>query len=148
VPESQAGRWTAGSSMGFLGSTPDGTALAMNGQVDYGVTDRVSVGPLLQVGLTDDQTLVGLSPQVKYGIDMPGTHGRGKLVLQGGVGFAHSDFLGDDTSWLVPLGVGYDYTLQSGLSLTATSMVNFTDLHTGGGTGADVMPGFLVGLRF
>lgn len=148
APEQAAGRWTAGSSMGFLGSTPDGTALALNGNVNYHVTDQFSVGPLVQVGVTDDMTQVGLSGQGKYGIPMPGTQGRGKFTLQGGMGFVHSDFLQDDTSWLVPLGVGYEYALESGVDLTATSLVNITDLHTGFGTGGDVMPGFAIGFRF
>ncbi len=148
APEQSAGRWTSGSSMGFLGSTPDGTALALNGDLDYHVTDQFSVGPLVQVGVTDDMTQVGLSGQGKYGIPIPGTQGRGKFTLQGGMGFIHSDFLHNDTSWLVPLGAGYEYALESGVDLTATSLVNITDLHTGAGTGADVMPGFAVGVRF
>ena len=146
--ELQAGQWKGGGGVGLLGSTPDGTAFAMNGNMDYFVNEHVSVGPLLQVGVTGDMALVGLSGQGKYWIDLPGTSGRGKLALQSGIGFAHADFRQDDTSWLVPLGVGYDYTLESGTSLTATALVNFTNLHTGFGSGADVMPGFTFGVRF
>jgi len=143
---SGAGQWTAGSSLGFLGSTPDGTALALNGHGDYFVTDQFSIGPLAQLGLTDDMTLLGLSGQGKFWLDMPGTQGKGKMVLQSGVGFAHADVNRSDTSWLVPLGIGYDYALDPGIDLTATALVNFTDLNTGGG--ADVMPGFAFGVRF
>ena len=146
--QEQAHRWSGNASMGFLGNTPDGMALAMNGGADYFVTNQVSVGPLVQLGLTNDLTQVGLSGQGKYWIDLPGTNGRAKLNFQSGIGFVHADFRNNDTSWLVPIGIGYDYTLPSGPSLSATVLVNFTDLNTGAGTGADVMPGFIVGLRF
>lgn len=144
----QASRWSVGSSMGFIGSTPDGAAVAFNGTGEYYVNNNLSVGPLLQLGLTDDMTFVGLSGQGKYYIDIPNTQGKGRMVVQSGVGFAHADFRQNDTSWLVPLGLGYEYALGSGVILTATGLVNFTNLHTGGGSGADVMPGFAFGARF
>ena len=146
--EREAGRWMAGSGVGLLGSTPDGTAFGMNGNIDYFVNEHVSVGPLLQLGFTDDMTLVGLSGQGKYRLPLPGTGGRGKLTLQSGIGFAHADFRADDTSWLVPLGIGYEYALGSGTTLNVTTLVNFTNLHTGAGTGADVMPGLMCGVQF
>ena len=146
--EFDAGRWAGGGGLGFIGSTPDGTAFGMNGSVDYFLNEHVSVGPLLQLGFTNDMTLVGLSGQGKYWFPLPGTGGRGKIALQSGLGFAHADFRANDTSWLIPLGIGYEYTLPSGTTLNATSMVNFTNLHTGGGSGADVMPGLMFGVRF
>ena len=77
-----------------------------------------------------------------------GGFGLGRFVVQGGLGFIHADFRRDDTSWLIPLGVGYDYTLPSGTALTATALLNFTNLETGGGSEADVMPGIFFGGRF
>jgi len=32
--------------------------------------------------------------------------------------------------------------------VTGTLLLNFTDLDTGRGSGADVMPGFTIGVRF
>ncbi|MBI4342049.1 MAG: hypothetical protein HY599_01635 [Candidatus Omnitrophica bacterium] len=146
--ELEQGTWASGGSLGFLGGTPDKTAFALNGNVEYFVADNVSVGPLVQLGVTDDMAQVGVSAQGKYWIPLAGTNGRGKIALQSGLGFVHSDFLRSDTSWLVPVGVGYEHTLDSGMSMTATTLVNFTNLHTGFGTGADVMPGVAFGLRF
>jgi len=146
--ELQPGTWTGGGGLGILGSTPDGSAFAMNGNLEYLLNERVSVGPLLQMGFTDDLTQVGLSAQGKYYLDVPGTSNRGKLALQSGLGFVHADFLRDDTSWLVPMGVGYEYTLDAGTTLTANALVNFTNLRTGFGTDADVMPGLTFGVRF
>lgn len=147
-PEERTGTWTAGSSVGLLGATPDGTAFAMNGHVDYFVSEAVSLGPLVQVGLTGDMAQVGVSGQGKYWIDLPATEGRGRIVLQGGVGFVHSDYRSGDTSWLVPLGIGYDYAVNPNIDLSATGLLNFTNLHTGGGSDADVMPGLAFGVRF
>lgn len=134
------GAWRRGAAAGFFVDTPDDAAFALTGDMDYGVTDEVSVGPLAQIGLTGDMFLFGLSGGAKYWIPVAD---EAHLVLQGGLGFAHADFQNDDTSWLIPLGVGYDYTLGNGTSLTATALMNFTDL-----AGADFMPGVLLGLRF
>jgi hypothetical protein len=146
--ELEAGRWITGASMGFLGGTPDDTALAINGNADYFIENNVSIGPLLQFGVTDDMFQVGLSGQAKYWIPLAGTQGRGKLSLQSGIGFAHADVLRNDTSWLVPLGIGYEHTTADGTNVTFTTFVNFTDLHPGPGASADVMPGMALGLRF
>lgn len=141
-------RWTAGGGMGLLGSTPDDTAFAVNGNADYFVNEHFSIGPLVQLGFTDDMTMLGVSGQGKYWITSPLSGDRGQLYLQSGLGFAHADFRADDSSWLVPIGIGYDYALTPGVNLTSAFLVNFTDLNTGAGSGADVMPGFTVGLRF
>ena len=91
---------------------------------------------------------VGFSGQAKYWIDIPDTNNRAKLVLQGGLGFIHSDFFRDDTSWLIPIGAGLDFSVSQTVSLTTNFLLNFTDPDTGAGTGANVMPGLTFGVRF
>ena len=73
---------------------------------------------------------VGLSGQAKYWFDIPDTSNRLKLVRQGGLGFLHADRLDADTSWLVPLGVGFDYVVTEKLTMTANFLINFTDIDT------------------
>ncbi len=146
--EQPTGGWSFGTSMGFLGSTPDGAALAFNGNGEYFIEPNVSVGPLLQTAFTDDMAMVGLSGQAKVYLDIPNTQGRARMAMQAGVGFAGADFRSDDASWLVPLGIGYEYSVSPRVSLSATGLVNFTHLRTGAGSGADVMPGFSFGIRF
>lgn len=146
--EPTAGTWSGGGAIGFLANTPDDTAFAFNMNADRFFTREFSVGPLLQLAFTDNMNQVGFSGQAKYWIDLPETNNRAKLVLQGGLGFVHSDFFRDDTSWLIPIGVGIDYRVSQIVSLTATFLLNFTDLDTGGGTGANVMPGLTFGVRF
>jgi hypothetical protein len=142
------GAWTGGAAFGFLGNTPDGTAFAMNFHGEGFFIERLSIGPLLQLGFTGDSSQVGLSGQVKYWIDIPDTAKRLKLTVQAGLGFVHNSFRDEDTSWLIPLGVGVDYALTDALKVTGTFLLNFTDLDTGRGTGTNVMPGLTVGVRF
>jgi len=142
------GRWSAGGGIGFLGATPSGTAFALNGNADYFLHRYFSVGPLMQIAFTGDLTQFGLSGQGKYWFDIPDTANRAKLVFQGGLGFIHADRLDSDTSWLIPLGVGIDYAMTQKIALTATFLLNFTDLDTGHGKDAHVMPGLTFGVRF
>jgi hypothetical protein len=108
----------------------------------------VSFGPLLQLGFTGDITQIGFSGQGKYWIDLPETDNRAKVVLQAGIGFVHADYFRNDTSFLIPLGIGVDYALNRTVSLRGTFLLNFTDLDTGPGTDTNVMPGLTFGVRF
>jgi hypothetical protein len=143
-----AGTVSGGGAIGFLANTPDGAAFAVNVNAEYFIHSNVSVGPLFQLGETGDLFQSGLSGQGKLWIFLAGTGRKAKLSLQGGFGFVHSDFLESDTSWLIPLGVGLDYAVTPTISLTTTFLLNFTDLDTGGGTGAHAMPGLTFGFRF
>lgn len=140
--------WSGGAAIGFLSNTPDETAFALNLHVDRFVHRNVSFGPLLQLGFTGDLTQVGFSGQGKYWIDLPYSDNRAKLVLQTGIGFVHAEFRRDDTSWLLPFGMGIDYALTKTVRLTGTFLLNFTDLDTGPGTHTNVMPGLTFGVRF
>lgn len=146
--EPQTGNWTGGGSIGFLGNTPDGTAFALNLNADYFLMPQLSIGPLVQFAFTGDLFQVGGSGQVKYWFTLPGADNRLKLNIQGGIGVLHADRFKSDTSWLIPIGVGLDYALNNNLALTATFLLNFTDVETGRGSDASVMPGLTFGVRF
>jgi hypothetical protein len=144
-----------------LTGTPDGVEFAVQGHVDHFRTRSLSVGLLGQLAGGGNDTLLGVSAQVKYWWDLPGTR-RGKLVLQLGLGFVGADI--DDTdsgvantyaSFLVPVGVGVEYAVARRVALTATFLLNFTDLgDTVRAQGREVdlqsyvMPGFYLGVRF
>ena len=146
--EPQAGSWSAGAAIGFLGKTPDGTAFATNLHADYFLNHQVSVGPLAQFAVTGDLFQVGVSGQVKYWLNLPGVDTRLKVNLQGGLGFLYADRHSSDASWLIPIGVGVDYALTQQLSLMSTFLLNFTDVDTGRRSDATVMPGLTFGVRF
>jgi hypothetical protein len=146
--EPPAGTWSGGAAIGFLGNTPDGTAFATNVHADYFLTRQISVGPLAQFAVTGDLFQVGLSGQVKFWLNLPGVDNRLKVNLQGGLGFLYADRHSSDVSWLIPIGVGVDFALNQHLNLMSTFLLNFTDVETGRGTGASVMPGLTFGVRF
>lgn len=136
VVENRRGKFTVGAALGLQGETADGTAFAIGVSGDYFLTDNISVGPLLQIGLTDDLTQIGLSAQAKYTLDLPDIPDL-TPHFQGGIGFIHADvdrgpfFDADDTSFLIPIGVGADYRLTQDISLESTLLLNFTDLDEG-----------------
>ena len=147
--EPQAGAsWSGGAAIGFLGNTPDGTAFATNVHAEYFLNPQISVGPLAQFAVTGDLFQFGLSGQGKYWFDLPGLDTRFKMNLQGGLGFLHADLYRSDTSFLIPIGVGLDFALNQQVRLTSTFVLNFTDVDTGRGTDANVMPGLTFGVRF
>ena len=133
-PELRQGRLSLGAEIGALFSTPDGTAfgLALNG--DYFLTHNWAVGPLLQVGLTEDLFMFGPSAQVKYVYDLDP---RLKATLQGGIGLLYADLerrrrVRDDISFLIPLGPGIEYRYTDAISLSGTFLLNFTDIRVHG----------------
>ncbi len=158
------GHWSGGTGIGFLGNTPDGAAeVALNGHADYFFTPNVSLGPLAQYAGAGNDIIFGLSAQAKYWWGIPGRQNLAKLVVQGGIGFVRADIKDNDsgapadtyTSFLIPVGVGLDYTVSKHVAVTADLLVNFTSLgetvHAGGrdvDLHTNVMPGLYLGMRF
>ena len=156
------GRWSGGTGIGFLAGTPDGVEFALNGHLDYFISEDISIGPLVQYAGAGDDFLFGLTVQGKYWWAIPGTDNQTKLVMQGGIGFARAGVrepeigYGDTfSSFLIPLGIGVDHAVNERVSVTADFMVNITalgrefrvagreaDFHT------NVMPGLYFGVRF
>jgi len=162
VNDLKPGQWSGGAGVGFLADTPDGAIeFALKGHADYFLTQRISVGPLAQYAGASNDFLFGLSAQAKYWWDLLGSR-NAKLVVQGGIGFVRAGIKDTDsgvantyTSFLIPLGVGLDYTVTKQVAVTADFLLNFTslgdhvrvggrevDLHT------NVMPGLYFGVRF
>lgn len=162
VDDLKPGRWTGGAGAGFLAETPDGDVeFALRGYADYFLMPRLSVGPLVQYGGANNDLLFGLSGQAKYWWDFLGSR-NARLVVQGGAGFVRAGIKDSDsgvtdtyTSFLIPLGIGLDYTVTRQVAVTADFFLNFTslgddvrvsgrevDLHT------NVMPALYLGVRF
>lgn len=130
APDRRDGRLSLGAEIGFLFGTADSTAfgLALNG--DYFLNQNLSVGPLVQFGLTDDLFQFGPSVQLKHTYDIDQ---RLTANLQGGIGFIYAELERrgrdrDDTSFLVPLGGGLEYRIGNDISLGTTVLFNFMDL--------------------
>jgi hypothetical protein len=163
VNDLRHGHWSGATGVGFLGNTPDGAEFALNGHADYFFTPNVSVGPLAQYAGTGNDIIFGLSVQAKYWWGIPGGRTLTKLVVQGGIGFVRAGIKDNDSgapadtyaSFLIPVGVGLDYTVTKHVAVTADFLVNFTSLgetvHVGGrdvDLHTNVMPGLYLGMRF
>ncbi len=131
------GRFTFEPAVGFMANTPDHTAFAVALSGDYYLTNEFSVGPLLQMGFTNDLFLMGLTVQAKYTFDLGGVPNL-KPHVQAGLGFAYADFKpgggrsDSDTSYLIPFGLGAEYRLTNSLSLDGTVLFNLTNLDVRG----------------
>lgn len=125
-------RWSGGVGTGFVGSAPDGIAeFAINGHADYFLAEHISIGPLAQYAGVGNDFLFGLSAQARYWWDIPGTDHLAKLVVQGGIGFIRAGIKDTDSgtanaygSFLVPVGIGIDYTVTPRLAVTADFLLN------------------------
>jgi hypothetical protein len=164
VNDLRPGMWSGGGGIGFMGNTPDGAAeFAFNGHADYFMSRNFSLGPLAQYAGAGDDFMFGLSAQARYWWDIPGSRNLAKLVFQGGIGFIRAGIKSSElagaadtfTSFLIPIGVGYDYTVSKNLAVTADFLLNFTSLGDTvrvGGREFDfhtnVMPALYFGLRF
>ena len=139
-----------GAALGFQTDTPDSTAYAIGLYGDYYLTRGLSIGPLLQMGFTDDLMQLGLTAQAKYTFDLANIP-QLKPHVQAGLGFIYADLdLGngrseDDTSFLIPFGIGAEYKLTDSISLDGTVLFNITDLDVGS---EDFFMTWLIGLKF
>ena len=131
---SRAGRFVFGTGLGLQANTVDDTAFAFGFSGDYFFTNNLSLGPLMQFGVTGDLFQFGLSAQAKYTFDLPQMPAL-KPHVEGGIGFLYANLdrpgsgSKDDTSFLIPLGLGFEYRLSPRLSLDTTAFFNFTDIN-------------------
>jgi hypothetical protein len=146
--DQRIGSFIFGVGLGLQADTPDGTSLALGLSGDYYLTQGFSIGPLLQMGFTDDLFQLGLSAQAKYAFDLAKIPDL-KPHIEGGIGFIYSDLERrrdeDDVSFLIPVGIGAEYRLTNSISLDTTFLFNFTDLDV---RDEDFFFTWLVGLKF
>src|SRR5512139_566936 len=120
--DQRAGRFILGAGLGLQADTPDETAFALGFTGDYYLNQGFSIGPLLQMGFTDDLFQLGLTAQAKYTFDLREIPAL-KPHIEAGMGFIYSDLdrsrgrSEDDVSFLIPLGIGAEYRLTNSISL-------------------------------
>ena len=121
------GRWQVGANVGI---TDDPTLVGLTALVNYYVTDSIAVGPLFQYGFRDQDSVFGVSGQVRYSVVLPGNNiirPYGQL----GIGFiefdVHDLFKGKSTTtFLVPVGGGAEFKLADKLTLDANILFNIS----------------------
>lgn len=133
APRQSSTTGRAGERRAFLGlgftSSPD--TLLLGGQIDFYTSDRLAVGPMLQIGIDDSTTLIAPSVHVKYLFPTgPGAGGVELLpFVQGGLGFAYLEQErrfgdDDDLGLLLQAGGGLEVALTQHTSLASTILVD------------------------
>lgn len=117
--------------IGGIGFTRSPDTLLLTGEVDFFTLDRLAIGPMLQWGIDDDETIVAPSFQAKYFFPIGATPGGMELLpfVQAGVGFAwlqRDDLPGDDddVGLLLQAGGGIELLIDDHLSLSSSARVD------------------------
>jgi hypothetical protein len=129
---------------GAIGFTLDPDTFLMAFQGDYFLDDQLSLGPLLQLGVDDDTTILAPTLNVQYAFDLTELEEDGDEILerlkpfvQGGVGlgYIHKDRRrgdDDDVGFLLNLGFGLEYYLTDQLALGNNLLFNILPDKTNG----------------
>lgn len=143
------GKLTIGGATGFDAGTADGTVFGLFLDGRYELDQHLAFGPLLQIGVSSDFTLVGLSGQLTYSMSLP-TQPNVLPYLQGGLGFVVIDAdqprHEDDAGFLIPIGAGVDFELSKNLLLGTEILLNYTSVNVS--QQPSVYMSWLFGLRF
>ena len=147
----QENRWGAGTDVGFISGSVDGTVFALNFQLDYYLDQAFSFGPMVQLVPGGDLTQVAFAGVARYHFRF----GAVNVVPLAGIGFVHASLERgsvdtNDTSYYIQLGVTFEYQLARKLALASTVMLNLHDLNMDPPVGRDstsvaVMFGFRFG---
>lgn len=116
-----------------LGFIHDPDAFLMGVGLDVGVARWMSLGPLLQAGVGDDQTVIAPTANFHFGIDLSGVSNRYvrriEPFIQTGVGAVYiekergnNDV--DDWGFLVNGGVGAQYWLTDEMAVGSNMLFN------------------------
>jgi hypothetical protein len=151
APASSAppGRFAIGVGTGFHAGTADGTVFGLFADGRYALDEHLAVGPLLQLGVSSDLFLAGLSGQFTYTMRPPALP-HVIPYLQGGLGLAVIDAdhprHDDDVGFLIPFGGGVDVELAKNLLLGTAVLLNYTSADVRGQP--PIFMSWLVGFRF
>jgi hypothetical protein len=114
-----------------LGITDSPATLLVGGELDIYMTDRLAIGPMLQLGFDDNTEIIAPSFQAKYIFPLDKMPGAPQFVpfVQGGAGFAwmqkdrgnNSD---EGLGTLLQLGGGLEARFDDNFSLASTVLVN------------------------
>jgi hypothetical protein len=129
--------WDFGSGIGFNSKGPGGTVFAEVFTADWRFTDKISIGPMIQLVPPGDYTMVAgaLVGRYKMDIGIP----RLSVMPLLGLGGLHSEVKNTgvsnqasnkDTSYYATLGISLDWGLSDHFGLTASYLYNFHDIRT------------------
>lgn len=122
-----------------IGFTDGPDTFLLGGEADFPVNQRLSIGPMLQLGFDDNTTLIAPSFQAKYRIPLEYGSGPSAFTpfVQGGIGAAYldkSDMSGDHSGvgLLVHIGGGVEMQLDKDLVLATNLQADLLPVHVAG----------------
>ena len=138
--EEQPGPWSASAGIGF---TLDPGTFLMTLGMEYGPDDAdgFSAGPLLQIGISDNNTIVAPTVNGRYSFDLSWVDDEiiqeVQPFVQGGLGFAYidKDRSGakkdkDGVGFLMNMGLGFEYPVSETVSLGNSVLFNVLPSRT------------------
>jgi hypothetical protein len=123
-------RWSAHAGGGFTLS-PDTALLAVG--LDYAIAPQLALGPLVQFGVDDNDTIVAPTANFRYRIDLSNADDaivrRIEPYVQGGAGIAYVERDRgrrdrDDAEFMLNGGVGLDFRVAPKLSVGSAVLFN------------------------
>lgn len=114
-----------------IGMTEDPNTLLLGGELDFPVSDRFLIGPMVQLGLADHTTLFAPSLHGKYLFPLDHAPGstRWTPFVQGGIGIAYlsKDKPGadDDLGLLLQAGGGVEVRFEDQVGVATTLLIDF-----------------------
>jgi hypothetical protein len=122
--ERKAGDRTGFAGLGFTDG-PDSFLLGL--ELDFWQSDRLAIGPMVQLGLDDDMEMIAPSFHAKYRFPLEAS--RLAVFAQGGVGFLwleRDPIPGDDDDlgFMLQVGGGVDWQLEAGTFLGSSILVD------------------------
>ena len=128
-----------------LGFTASPETFLMSAEVPFPLSPVFSVGPLIQVGVADDRTIVAPTINGRFNISqsIPNDWASNRLqpFVQGGIGFAYIDQevkrlnikrSRDDVGFLLNFGFGVDYYLTERIAIGSNLFFNVLPVETTG----------------
>jgi len=132
--QSDAVGWSFQTGIGF---TADPETFLLNFEAPYAFNEWISAGPMLQVGLEKDHTIVAPAGNLRLTVpDLPGrAFDRLHPYVFGGMGFAYLEKDkgrndGDGVGFLVDTGFGVEYQVSQKVFLGSQMMFNFLPKET------------------
>jgi hypothetical protein len=121
---------------GGVGFTVDPSSFLLTLQADFFLIDLLAVGPLVQLGVSDHNTILAPTLNFQFVFDLPWQEVEAlKPTAQFGLGFAylhknHRQGHDDDVGFLVNFGFGAEYFLTSQVALGTNFLFNFLPHET------------------
>lgn len=137
--------------IGDIGLTGGPSMFLLGGEMSYHLDEASAVGALLQLGVSGDDTFLGLSMHYKHHFYLEGAGARSRLrpFAQGGLGFAYLDKdRRDDWSVLVHAGGGLQYHVNSTTHLGSNILLDFLPNEPAGDSFVFTWQVLQVGFRF